>query len=97
MPKTKEKSSAEYYRKLIRTLQKQLRQLEKEVTYLRKRAHIQNEVEDTAEEEIVVVEDVVKHPICDDCGKGQLFPKLEFETKVIRECTHCGYRKSTLK
>lgn len=96
MPKVKEKSSAEYYRKLIRTLEKQVRQLEKELTYHRKRHHLAEKEQITLEEELPEVT-APKLPICEDCGKGGMVTKIEFETKVIRECNCCGFKKSSPK
>lgn len=74
--------------KLIRSLQKQLKQLEK-------REHlVDNLIQDTetSRDSEDTYRELPKAVRCDDCGKGILV-EYEIMNKVFGTCNICGFRK----
>jgi predicted RNase H-like nuclease (RuvC/YqgF family) len=85
MPKKRAKSSDEYYRGLIRELEKENKSLKRRVKELEKKEHM---FEDRSQEEELSYDTEDTHPkifksanICLECGKGKL---KEFEPLINR-------------
>ena len=94
MPKKRERSEVEYYRSIIRELEKENRKLKKELKYHTKREEL---YENNREEIHEVLENkkeikVKKLKRCDDCSKGFL-EEIEIMNKVFGTCNICGFRK----
>lgn len=97
MPKKKERSELEYYRSQIRELQKENKQLKKQLGHHEKRKHIYNDVISDYEEMLiqhVPVDEIKtnKKITCEDCSKGN-YDEFEIMGKVIGTCNNCGFRK----
>lgn len=74
-------------REKIRDLEKQVRNLIKELSYYKKRDHINDVLPDDEPEE------VQDHRItCQECGKGK-FDVMEIIGRIYGTCNVCGFRK----
>lgn len=97
MPKNKERSETEYYKSLIRELQKENKQLKRQLTHHEKRKHRHDEVINDYEElltQYVPIEETSskRKSKCSECGKGDL-EEFEILNKVYGTCNSCGLRK----
>jgi len=81
MPKKREKSENEYYKGLVRELEKENRQLHRELKTLKKYPKAER-----------LPKEEKKALICSSCGKGELdvFSVLD---KTFTTCKLCGDRK----
>lgn len=86
MSKTKNKSrnEVEYLRGVIRRLRAQ-------VKYLKKRAHISNDIIIRDE-----LEEYLEESNCTNCGKGHM-EEFDFNFVIIKRCDICGYQEKEKK
>ncbi len=93
--KNKNRDEIEFYRGIIRDLEKQVRTLNKELQYYKKRNHIfdstkqDEEISRDSEDTIIKLQKKVP---CDDCGKGH-YEEFEILDKVYGTCNVCDHRK----
>lgn len=92
MPKKQERNSEEWYKGQIRELQKEVRQLRKQLKSYEKYSRAQdeefgNDTEDTMPKNIKPVV-----AICHECGKGKL-STFEIVGRIFETCNICEYRK----
>lgn len=92
MPKKKERNSDEFYRSKIRKLEKQVRELQRELKYYERREHHFEEI--VLKEEDNELVEISKKIVCTDCGKGELTVVLSLHDKNILECNLCYFRKA---
>lgn len=95
MSKTKNKNhntESQYMKEKIRELEKENRQLRRELQYHKKNEHIFNDKEkdEVEPEEETVIE--TKRIKCTSCGKGT-YDEFEIMDKVFGTCNVCGERK----
>lgn len=95
MPKKRAKSSEEYYKGIIRELEKENKSLKRRVKELERKEHFYDDAQD--EEISTDTEDT--HPTffkptrtCPDCGKGKL-KEFELIGRHYEECQICEYRR----
>lgn len=97
-PRRKNKNELEYFRGLVRELEKENRALKKRLKQLEQKEHIFDDAQDDLSQDNEISGDSEDtHPTfkkipCDSCGKGFL---LEYEImgKVIGTCNICNERK----
>jgi hypothetical protein len=97
--KNRNRSDSEYYRGIIRELQKENRELKKQLRYYTKR---ENEFENNREElealaTLQANEEEYKSTLikCLECGKGTKDSFEIMEGKFIHTCIVCGHRHSS--
>ena len=90
MPKKRSKSGEEFYRGLVRELQKENRQLHKRIRQLEKQEHMFEEA--IISDEPLVFEVAPLEQTCTDCGKGKL-KEFSVLDRIFVECNVCSFRK----
>ncbi len=94
MSKTKNKDHNELklLRERIRDLEKEQRKLLKQLSYFKKRDHM-NDIEPLTQEDIIEAEQKRDDRIpCECCGKGK-YDVFEIVGKIYGTCDICGERK----
>lgn len=71
----------------VEFLRGKVRELQKEVKYLRKRSHIENSIIDDVIEDSEL--EIINTTECPECGKGVLI-EYDFVYAILRKCA-CGY------
>jgi hypothetical protein len=94
MPKKKDKDGAEFWRGKYRELEKEVRQLRKQVKYFSNRDHLN---EKTQYDEEIIKDSEDTSPLkrlkrCPDCYKGYM-EEFEILGKCFGTCNICGYRE----
>ncbi len=91
--RNQDKSEIEHYRGLVRTLEKRVRQLTRQLKYFEKREHIL-ELSEPNEDETIPQEEVKKLIRCKapKCHTG-FYNEYDILDKVIGTCNVCGDRK----
>jgi len=91
VPKKKERNEGEYYRGRIRELEKENRQLHKQIKYLEKNQHMYEEII-LGDKDAAFEETPEKPQCCPECGKGSI-KTINIIGRVFIECDTCHYRK----
>jgi hypothetical protein len=89
MGKSKRKNGSE-----VEFLRGKVRQLEAEVKFLKRQAHLTERLVDEATEDEPVEDLKVRH--CGECGKGQI-TDLELSFLTISQCDTCNFRERKIK
>ncbi len=77
----------------VESLRGEIRQLKKELKFLRRRSHIENSIIDDVIEESDL--DIVDTEPCPSCGKGVLIT-YDFIYAELKKCS-CGYEEKKRK
>ena len=77
----------------VEALRGQLRALQKELKYYKKRSHIENSIIDDVIEDQDL--DVINTSQCPSCGKGVLV-EYDFIYAILRKC-NCGFEEKKKK
>lgn len=93
MPKKREKNAEEFWKGKCRELEKEVRQLRRQLKELQKSKHI---YEDIKIDEPTEPETVIKYKKCVECGKGHIEIKTILD-RTFEECDTCNYRKKVSK
>lgn len=93
MAKTKNKtgSETEHLRGLLREYEKEIRSLRKQIRQLEKYELRSQENEKSNDNEDTVREFKMMTD-CVSCGKGKVVETLQIMGKCYGECSHCGFR-----
>lgn len=94
MAKSKSKSEEEYLRGQIRELKSINKHLQSEVNRLSKRAHLYNEPDNELVMQEEVEQSLPKKQKCPNCNKTDWDSVPLGDTRVMRICYSCGYRRS---
>jgi hypothetical protein len=88
--KNKSHSEVEHFKGIIKEKDKLIRNLQKRIRQLEKTEHMYEDVIFGDKDE--VIEEAIKEELCIECGKGRLkvFNVLD---RIFVECNVCDYRK----
>lgn len=93
MGKKKEKNPEEFYKGIIRNLEKRIRELERELKFYRKQFNINEASIETKKDEKNTQKNIDKRPqICNLCGKGNLVI-VDILGRKFLVCQMCKDRK----
>lgn len=94
MSKSKERSSSEYFKSIIRKLKSENKQLKKRLKQLERNKHLfeENELEDPEE---TIFDDKPKLIFCKECTKGHI-EELAIAGRVFHICNLCKHRTKVL-
>lgn len=93
--RNKNHDETRHYKGIIRDLQKQVRQLQKQLKYYSKREHILEDNQEEIKEIIAKKEEQVQTPKrikCSECNQGY-YDELSLLNKLYGTCDNCGHRK----
>lgn len=91
--RNKKHDETQYYKGLIRDLEKQVRNLKRQLKYYTKREHILNEhLDDIKELTSKKEEPILKKLKCTECNKGTLDEFMVLD-RLYGTCNSCGHRK----
>lgn len=93
MSKNKTHKHNEHYEGIIKNLKSQIRNLQKELKYLRKRNHISDDIIAGANEH---EEPEEKGERCTECARGEL-STIIIANRMFKRCDTCGYRSKAIK
>lgn len=88
MTRSKDKNGIEYQKSIIRSLKKQVRQLQQALNKATNNVGLADSSGDELQEE--------KPTICSNCGKGHLQP-LIVANRIFNTCTVCDFRSKGIK
>lgn len=90
--RNQESKEPEYFRGIIRELEKQVRSLQAEIKRLIKHEHMYENLKDGTEE--INIEPIIKK--CNSCKIGNMI-ELHIAGRIIRTCDDCGKREKAIK
>ena len=94
MARSKTHKELEHYIGIIKEQKSEIRKLQKELSYYKKREHISDDIISGALD--IIDNSTDKVEICDDCGKGEL-SFIIIANKGFKKCNLCDFRSNSIK